>query len=571
MELMSLAITSIIFFFFFLHGLDLYRKRRMPPGPAGLPIIGNLLDIGANPHESLAKLSKKHGPLMTIRLGSVTTVVASTPDAAREILQRNDVACSGRTIRDAVTSMNNHDSAMIWIQPNQEWRTLRKALNTCLTQKQKLDSLSGLRQNVVGAMLEFLRESGRNNKAVNIGKLTFAVALNQMSNTILSRNVTSYNSDDIGGFKTRVKTVMEVDGKFNIADIFPLLKPLDPQNLRRQAKAAYSWLDTLIEGFICERLKHRESKLPRFGDVLDSLLDYNQDHEADFKLTHVKTLLVDMFLGGTETNSNTTEWVMTELLLNPHIFSRIREEVSATVGKDGKIQEAKILELPFLQAVIKESVRLHLPVPLLVPHKAETEIKLGKIFRFPNGLSLESYDDYFSEYLSGIGIEPFPDTRPLWELHLFKYPTSNASGIAIFKLHHALGDGYSLMGVVLSCLQRADDPSIPLIFPKFRLSPKSDTGIKSLISRVPLVLTAVKNTVLDLTVSVLKSNLLEDDRSPIRSEEERVEFKSIDVTTLTFSLDQIKQIKYSLDVVHTNFLKWNGAEKLARSSLPDIF
>nr|GFA57064.1 geraniol 8-hydroxylase-like [Tanacetum cinerariifolium] len=220
----------------------------MPPGPAGLPIIGNLLDIGANPHESLAKLSKKHGPLMTIRLGSVTTVVASTPDAAREILQRNDVACSGRTIRDAVTSMNNHDSAMIWIQPNQEWRTLRKALNTCLTQKQKLDSLSGLRQNVVGAMLEFLRESGRNNKAVNIGKLTFAVALNQMSNTILSRNVTSYNSDDIGGFKTRVKTVMEVDGKFNIADIFPLLKPLDPQNLRRQAKAAYSWLDTLIEG-----------------------------------------------------------------------------------------------------------------------------------------------------------------------------------------------------------------------------------------------------------------------------------------------------------------------------------
>ncbi|GJZ93264.1 O-acyltransferase WSD1-like protein [Tanacetum coccineum] len=104
------------------------------------------------------------------------------------------------------------------------------------------------------------------------------------------------------------------------------------------------------------------------------------------------------------------------------------------------------------------------------------------------------------------------------------------------------------MGVVLSCLQRADDPSIPLTFPKFRLSPKSDTGIKSLISRVPLVLTAVKNTVLDLAVSVLESNFLEDDRSPIWSGEEGVEFKPVDVTTLTFSLDQIKQIKSSLDV-----------------------
>lgn len=181
--------------------------------------------------------------------------------------------------------------------------------------------------------------------------------------------------------------------------------------------------------------------------------------------------------------------------------------------------------------------------------KVEDHIKVP---RFPDGLSLESYNDYFSDYLSGIGIEPFPDTRPLWELHLFKYPTSNASGTAFFKLHHALGDGYSLMGVLLSCLQRADDPSIPLTFPKFRLSPKPDTGIKSLISRVPLVLTAVKNTVLDLAVSVLKSNFLEDDQSPIRSGEEGVEFKPIEVTTLTFSLDQIKQIKSSLDVVHTN-------------------
>nr|GEY45411.1 geraniol 8-hydroxylase-like [Tanacetum cinerariifolium] len=247
MELMSLAITSIIFFFFVLHGLDLYRKRRMPPGPAGLLIISNLLDIGANPHESLAKLSKKHGPLMTILLGNVTTVLASTPDAAREILRRNDVECSGRTIRDAATSMNDHDSAVIWIQPNQEWRTFKKALNTCLTQKQKLDTRSGLCQNVVGAMLDFLRELGRNNKAVDIGKLTFVVALNQMSNTILSHNVTSYDSENIGEFKTRVKTVMEVNGKFNIANIFPLLKPLDPQNIRRQAKATYSWLDTLIE------------------------------------------------------------------------------------------------------------------------------------------------------------------------------------------------------------------------------------------------------------------------------------------------------------------------------------
>ncbi|KAK9071909.1 hypothetical protein SSX86_008343 [Deinandra increscens subsp. villosa] len=379
MELLIVAVSSVILFFSLLHFIDLHRNRRLPPGPAGLPIIGNLLDLGPKPHESLAKLSNKHGPLMTIRLGSITSVVASTPDAAREILQRKDEACSGRTVPDAVAALADNDAAVLWISANGEWRTIRKALNTFLTHQHKLDTLCDLRQNVVEGMLDFLRESGRKKAGVDIGKLAFTVALNQMSNTCLSQNVTGYESDDIGGFKSAVKTLMEVDGKFNIADIFPVLKPLDPQNIRRQAKAAYEWFGKVTEGFITARLKHRESKLPRFGDMLDSLLDYSEgNHEADFTFKHIKILLVDLFLAGTETSSNTVEWAMTELLLNPDMFLRVRKEVSSIVGEDGKIQELKILHLPYLQAVIKETMRLHLSVPLLAPHKTETEVKLGE-------------------------------------------------------------------------------------------------------------------------------------------------------------------------------------------------
>ncbi|XP_071695561.1 geraniol 8-hydroxylase-like [Rutidosis leptorrhynchoides] len=375
MELVYLVLSSIIFFLFFIRILDLYCKRRMPPGPTGLPIIGNLLDVGPKPHESLAKLAEKYGPLMTIRLGSVTSVIASTPDAAREILQRNDEFCSGRNIPDAVTVLETHKVAMAWISPNEEWRTIRKALNIFLTHQHKLDTLRDLRQNVVSGMVDFLCNSGKTN--VDIGKLAFAVALNMMSNTILSQNVTTYESEDIGGFKTAVKTIMLTNGKFNIADIFPILKPLDPQNIRGQSKTGYDWLHKMTRGFIDDRLKHRESKLSRFGDMLDSLLDYAEDHESDFKLLHVQTLLMELFLAGTETSSNTTEWAMTELLLNPDIFSKLRDEVTTIVDKDGIIQEAKILELPYLHAVIKETMRLHLSVPLLIPHKTDAQVKLN--------------------------------------------------------------------------------------------------------------------------------------------------------------------------------------------------
>ncbi|KAJ1397528.1 O-acyltransferase, WSD1, N-terminal [Sesbania bispinosa] len=87
-----------------------------------------------------------------------------------------------------------------------------------------------------------------------------------------------------------------------------------------------------------------------------------------------------------------------------------------------------------------------------------------KVPIFPKTESLELYDKYFDEYMSRILMERTPQDKPLWEIHVIKYPTSNAAGTLIFKLHHALGDGYSLMGALLSCLRRADDPSLPLTF-----------------------------------------------------------------------------------------------------------
>ncbi|KAL4570026.1 hypothetical protein LXL04_025675 [Taraxacum kok-saghyz] len=377
MELLHLILSSLILFFTFLHGLDLYRKRRLPPGPVGLPIIGNILDLGPKPHESLAKLAQKHGPLMTIRLGNVTSVVASTPDAARQVLQLHDDACSGRRVPDVIAAAKHPDAAILWMPPNDTWRAMRKAMNMYLTNQKTLDSLSGLRENVAAGMLEFLQESCRKNMPVDIGKLAFAAALNQMSNTIFSQNVTNYDSESLGGFVTAVETVMQVLGEFNIADFFPVLKPLDPQNVRRRAREAFRWLEVVIEDLVSERVKNRELNVARVGDMLDSLLDYSRDNEAVFNLKHIKALLMDLFIAGTQTASNTITWTMTELLLNPDMLSRVRQEVNQTVKENGKIEEAKIIDLPYLDAVIKEAMRLHLAVPLLAPHKTETQVKLG--------------------------------------------------------------------------------------------------------------------------------------------------------------------------------------------------
>ncbi|GMP96117.1 hypothetical protein CsSME_00044903 [Camellia sinensis var. sinensis] len=91
MEFLGYLVCSVVFLIL-IRGRALFRRRTLPPGPTGLPLFANLFEVGPKPHESLAKLAKTYGPLMTIRMSSRTSVVASSPEVAREILQKNDEA-----------------------------------------------------------------------------------------------------------------------------------------------------------------------------------------------------------------------------------------------------------------------------------------------------------------------------------------------------------------------------------------------------------------------------------------------------------------------------------------------
>ncbi|KAJ0053655.1 hypothetical protein Pint_02281 [Pistacia integerrima] len=141
--------------------------------------------------------------------------------------------------------------------------------------------------------------------------------------------------------------------------------------------------------------------------------------------------------------------------------------------------------------------------------KVEVQLKDHvKVPIFPAEMTPEFYEKCQHDYISKIGIEPLSQHRPLWEIHLFKYPTCNAAGTIMFKLHHALGDGFSLMGALLSCLQRADDPSLPVTFPSVTTQPiiSSENGDNGLIRNVPEIVSSIFNSATDFCQS-LKSRV----------------------------------------------------------------
>ncbi|XP_068643886.1 wax ester synthase/diacylglycerol acyltransferase 4-like [Aristolochia californica] len=164
-----------------------------------------------------------------------------------------------------------------------------------------------------------------------------------------------------------------------------------------------------------------------------------------------------------------------------------------------------------------------------------------KVPLFPEGLSAETYGGHLQKYLAQMAMEPVPENKPLWEIHIFKYPTLEAAGTILFKLHHAMGDGFSLMGALFSCLKRADDPSLPLTFPSAaKLKFKSE---KNVCKRVSKAVAAIWNTVYDVTRSVLKSTVLEDDTSAIRSGHPHVESQPVVLSTVVLSLKGIREVK----------------------------
>ncbi|KAL8147574.1 hypothetical protein AgCh_005046 [Apium graveolens] len=144
-------------------------------------------------------------------------------------------------------------------------------------------------------------------------------------------------------------------------------------------------------------------------------------------------------------------------------------------------------------------------------------------------------------------MQALPRTRPLWEIHVIKYKTSNAAATIIFKLHQALGDGYSLIGALLSTLKRADNPCLPLTFPSRQSTSKvnRNNNLNNLLKRVTKGFSGIVDTVRDFGSFLLRG---EDDITPIRSGDQGVQFQQLEYCTLTFSLDQIKQVKDMLKV-----------------------
>ncbi|CAL5031428.1 unnamed protein product [Urochloa decumbens] len=343
------------------------------PCPRGLPLIGNLHQLGAVPHDALAALAARHAaPLMLLRLGSVPTLVVSTADALRAAFQPNDRAMSGRPALAAATRITYGLQDIVFSHPDGAfWRAARRASLSELLSAPRVRGFRGVREGEAAALVAAVTEISGTGSPVNLSERLMAT-----SNRILRRVAFGDDGDGEGSIEAGavLDETQKLLGAFFVSDYMPWLGWVDTlRGLRRRLERNFHELDAFYEKVIDDHLNKKRAVGSKGEDLVDVLLRLHGDpaYNSTFNSRdQIKGILTDMFIAGTDTGAATVEWTMTELVRHPDILAKAQKEVCGAVA-DGSdlVVESDLPRLKYLKQVIRESMRVHPPVPLLVPRE----------------------------------------------------------------------------------------------------------------------------------------------------------------------------------------------------------
>ncbi|GJN16008.1 hypothetical protein PR202_gb02958 [Eleusine coracana subsp. coracana] len=352
---------------------DPSAARQLPPGPRPLPLIGNLLDLRGNLHHTLARLARVHGPVMHLKLGLTTAVVISSCDAAREAFTRHDRRLPARAVPDTSNALGFAGRSVVWLPSSDpRWKTLRGVVVSHLFTPRGLASTRGVRERKVRELVGYFRD--RAGREVDVGQGVYGGVLNLVSSVVCSVDVVEAGAESATGLRTIVEDLVELIAKPNVSDLFPFLRPLDLQGRRRFAakhmQKIFSVLDEIVDRRSAEMTVTRSSSKDsrQNTDFLDALLELVST--GKMARDNVTLILFDVFTAGSDTMAITVEWAMAELLRNPSIMDKARAEIKGVLGDKETIEEPDAASLPYLQAVVKEAMRLHPVVPIMLPHQA---------------------------------------------------------------------------------------------------------------------------------------------------------------------------------------------------------
>ncbi|XP_010248827.1 PREDICTED: cytochrome P450 71A1-like [Nelumbo nucifera] len=357
-----------------------------PPSPPKLPILGHLHLLTDMPHHSFSQLAQKLGPIIYLQLGRIPSLVISSARLAREVLKTHDHAFASRPQIIAAQYLSFGCSDVTFSAYGPYWRQARKICVTELLSSKRVSSFQRIRDEEVNLLLASL--SALSGKETDMSHRFFSLANNVLCRVAFGSRYVDDESrvEGAGGSKSRLPEILTeaqaLFAGFSIGDFYPALEWVNwLTGLKRRLERNLGDLRTVCDEIIKEHLEKRKTSSGSAAttddasdreDFVDVLLRVQKGGDLEVPITddNLKALVLDMFVAGTDTTSATLEWAMTELARHPDVMKKAQTEVRSVFGSKGRVEEGDLQQLVYMKAVIKETLRLHPPAPLLVPRES---------------------------------------------------------------------------------------------------------------------------------------------------------------------------------------------------------
>ncbi|KAM7479835.1 hypothetical protein LguiA_028048 [Lonicera macranthoides] len=316
---------------------------------------------------------------MLLHLGSVPVIVASSADSAREIMRTHDLVFSNRP-KSSITSRLMYESKDMAFAPYSEyWRQVKSIGVLNLLSNKRVQSFRNVREEETALMIEKIGQiCASSNGLVNLGETLISLTNDVVCRVALGKK---YGGEYGGNFKELLGEFVELLGVFCLGDYIPWLGWVDRANgLFGRVEKVANTIDEFLEGVVQDHLEkdQGESKGGLGKDFVDILLEIQRENMLGFPIQRdtIKALILDMFAAGTDTTYTVLEWTVSELLRHPKIMKKLQNEIREIAKGKSKVTEDDLDKMQYLKLVIKETLRLHTPVPLLVPRESTQDVKV---------------------------------------------------------------------------------------------------------------------------------------------------------------------------------------------------